>query len=155
MTAVRMQVGLVFLSMLAVSCGSSDGCPDLSGSYSVTTEIVDTDCRFALHAISQPVTWTFEQTAPSCSFTMSNSLYPDAGYSGSFTMHGSKASVTWTSVEPAPTAAGHALTYTSEDLTVTGASKISGSFAWTSAAPCSGTTNVCSGTIEAGCLKPN
>ena len=55
--------------------GPADTCSDFSGTYSVTTEIVSTDCALGLHAISSSVTWTFAQTAPSCNFTMTNSLY--------------------------------------------------------------------------------
>jgi hypothetical protein len=155
--------GRLLLSALILGCGvgcggGSSDCPNLAGAYSVTTEIVSTDCRLGLHAISQPVTWTFEQTAPSCSFKMTNSLY-GSKYSGSFKMDGTQAKVTWTTVDPAPTVAGYALSYTSEDLTLTpgvapAAGTISGSFVWSNTSPCGGTTNVCSGTIPAGCLSP-
>jgi hypothetical protein len=94
------------------------------------------------------------QTAPSCSFTMTNSLYPDSLYSGYFTMDGAQAKVTWTSVVPAPAAVGGALTYTGENLTISPGA-ISGSFDWSSAASCTGTTNVCNGSVPSGCLTPN
>jgi hypothetical protein len=130
-------------------------CPSLSGAYSVTTEIVSTTCALGLHAITQPVTYTFTQIAPACTFTMTNSVYPSSTYSGHFTMEGSTAKITWDSVTPTPTAAGYALTYTGETLAIaTASSKLSGSFSWHSAANCDGTTNVCAGTVPAGCLTP-
>jgi hypothetical protein len=90
---------------------------------------------------------------------MTNSLYPSSQYSGHLTMQGSQAKVTWTSVSPAPTAGGYALTYASENLTISpavapAAATISGSFDWTSAANCNGSTNVCHGSV-ADCLTPN
>jgi len=164
----RLPSGIAVAALVVVACGSgssssnvpADNCPNLAGDYSVTTEIVDTDCPLAKHAITQPVTWTFVQTAPSCSFTMSNSVYKTPVYKGYFTMDGTHAKVTWTDVTPAPVAAGHDLTYTSENLTIVpgvapAPGTLSGSFAWNSAYPCSGTTNVCSGSIPAGCLTPN
>lgn len=140
--------------------GTGGGCASFSGAYDVTTEIVDTTCPVGLHTISQPVTWTFTQAAPSCDFTMTNSLYSSSVYSGHFTMDGTRAKVTWTSVMPAPVVGGRALTYTAEDLTITAAAasaagSVSGSFEWSSAYPCTGTTNVCSGTLTAGCPIPN
>ncbi len=136
------------------------GCPDLSGVYNVTTEIVSTTCPLGLHVITQPITWTFVQTAPSCNFTMTNSLYPTSLYAGQFSMVGTQARVTWTSATPAPIVSGYALTYTAESLTITRAvapatATLSGSFDWNSAYPCSGTTNVCSGSVASGCLTPN
>jgi hypothetical protein len=157
MTAVRWPVGIAASVLaLAASCGGNDTCADFAGDYSVTTEVVSTaNCRVGLHLITQPITWSFVQTARSCSFTMTNTVYPDSVYSGQFTMKGTRASVTWTSVDPVPSAAGKALTYTSEDLTVAPASIISGSFAWSNAGGCSGTTNVCHGSLAAGCPTPN
>jgi hypothetical protein len=75
-------------------------------------------------------------------------------------MNGSQAKVTWTTVVPSPFVSGRALTYTSENLTIVPAvapapATLSGSFAWNSAYPCSGTTNVCHGSVPAGCLAPN
>lgn len=168
----------VAVSALVLACGDSGGnggtggnggaggsppaddCASFAGSYEVTTEIVSTDCPAGLHVVTQPVFWTFTQSAPSCDFTMSNSLYPSSQYTGRFTMSGSQAKVTWTSVEPAPIAGGHALTYTSENLTIVPAASpapatLSGSFDWNSAYPCTGTTNVCHGSIAAGCPTPN
>jgi hypothetical protein len=132
----------------------ADNCPSLAGTYDVTSEIVSTDCPVGLHVITEPITWTFVQTAPSCSFKMTNSLYPTSQYAGTFTMEGTQAKVTWTSVSPAPVSAGHALTYTSESLTVTGTATLSGSFAWSSAYGCTGTTNICHGSVSAGCANP-
>jgi hypothetical protein len=91
---------------------------------------------------------------------MTNSLYPGSQYAGHFTMVGSNAEVTWTSVTPAPTVLGTTLTYTSEALTIIPAvapatATISGSFNFHSSSPCDGTTNVCHGSIAAGCLTPN
>jgi hypothetical protein len=129
--------------------GPADNCSDFSGTYSVTTEIVSTDCALGLHAISPSVTWTFAQTAPSCNFTMTNSLYPTSQYSGYFSMEGSQTKVTWTSVAPAPVVGGRALTYTGENLAISPGA-ISGSFDW-SAVSCTGTTNVCSGSVATGC----
>jgi hypothetical protein len=155
------------LAMYLVACGSSGssstpigGCPDLSGAYNVTTEIVSTTCPVGLHVITQPITWTFVQTAPSCNFTMTNSLYPTSHYAGQFSMVGTQAKVTWTSSTPAPVVSGYALTYTAESLTITpavapAAATLSGSFDWNSAYPCTGTTNVCSGSVASGCLTPN
>jgi hypothetical protein len=134
--------------------GPIDNCSDFSGPYSVTTEIVSTTCPLGLHVTTPSITWTFAQTAPSCSFTMTNSLYPSSQYSGYFTMVGTQATVTWTSVAPAPAAVGGALTYTGENLTI-GPGAISGSFAWNSAYPCTGTTNVCNGSAVSDCLIPN
>jgi len=135
------------------------GCPDLSGAYNVTTEIVSTTCPLGLHVITQPITWTFVQTAPSCNFTMTNSLYPTSHYAGQFSMVGTQAKVTWTSSTPAPLVSGYALTYTAENLTIApavppAAATLSGSFDWSSAYPCTGTTNVCSGSVASGCLTP-
>jgi hypothetical protein len=153
---MKVPAGITFAVLaVAAGCGGSDTCSDFSGSYSITTEIVATDCRLGLHAISQPVTWTFVQTAPSCSFTMTNSLYPASQYVGQFTMEGKKARVTWTSVDPAPSVGGSALSYTSESLTIAPGSLLWGRFEWSSASPCSGTTNVCHGTVPEGCLTPN
>lgn len=156
--------GLICSSAFVLACGGSDGtpadkCSSLAGTYSVTTEIVSTTCAAGLHVITKPVTWTFVQNAPSCDFTMTNSLYPSSQYSGRFTMAGTQAKATWTSVTPAPTAGGYALTYISENLTVTpavgsAAATISGSFDWRSAASCTGTTNVCHGSVV-DCLTPN
>ena len=134
------------------SKGPADNCSDFSGAYSVTTEIVGTDCALGLHAISSSVTWSFAQTAPSCSFTMTNSLYQGSQYSGYFTMVGTQATVTWTSVAPTPSVAGRALTYTGENLPK-GPGAISGSFDW-SAVSCTGTTNVCNGSVATGCPTP-
>ena len=160
----------VALSALVVACGSSssggdggtasDGCPSFAGAYSVTTEIVTTTCPLGLHVISTPVTWTFVQSAPSCNFTMTNSLYPKSQYAGVFSMDGTQAKVTWSTVTPAPMVSGRVLTYTSESLTISPAvapatvGTISGSFDWNSAYPCTGTTNVCHGSVPAGCLSP-
>jgi len=147
-------------SSTSADTGPADECADFAGAYSVTTEIVSTTCPVGLHVISQPVTYTFTQSAPSCAFTMTNSLYAGSVYSGYFTMEGTQAKVTWTTVDPTPVVSGHALTYSSESLTITPAvapatATISGSFAWSSAYPCTGTTNVCHGSIAAGCLTPN
>jgi hypothetical protein len=159
---------LVACSVFVAACGGSSdsgsgpptSCPNLAGTYSVTTEIVSTTCAAGLHTISQPVTWTFVQTAPSCNFTMTNSLYPSSQYAGHFTMVGNNAQVTWTSVTPAPTVLGYTLSYTSENLTIVPAvapatGTISGSFDFSISAPCTGTTNVCHGSIASGCLTPN
>jgi hypothetical protein len=157
----------IAVSVVAVACGSesnsnvpADNCSNFAGAYAVTTEVVDTDCPVGKHAISASVTWTFVQTAPNCGFTMTNSLYPSSQYTGYFTMNGANAKVTWTKVDPAPVAGGLALSYTSENLTVVpgvapAPGTLSGSFAWSNAHPCSGTTNVCHGSIPAGCLTPN
>ena len=162
----RAPIGIACLAFV-LGCGDggtanvpANDCANFAGTYNVTTEIVSTNCPAGLHTISQPVTWTFAQTAPSCRFTMSNLLYPNAVYTGYFTMQGTAATVTWTSVSPAPVVAAHALSYTSETLTIhpaagSASGTVSGSFAWNSAYPCSGTTNVCSGTIAAGCATPN
>ena len=136
------------------------GCPDLSGVYNVTTEIVSTTCPLGLHVITQPIAWTFVQTAPSCDFTMTNSLYPTSHYAGQFSMVGTQAKVIWTTSTPAPIVSGYALTYAAENLTIApavppAAAKLSGSFDWSSAYPCTGTTNVCSGSVASGCLTPN
>ena len=136
-----------------------DGCPDLAGAYAVTTEIVITTCPVGRYVISQPVTWTFAQSAPSCAFTMTNSLYSSSTYTGHFRMAGDHAEVIWTSVDPAPKVGGRALTYTSESLAITPAAAsptgvLSGSFDWSSAYPCTGTTNVCHGSVASGCLTP-
>ena len=156
----RLLVGITFFASV-LGCGGSssssgpgpsDTCPDFSGTYSVTTEIVATTCALGLHTISPSVTWTFAQTAPSCSFTMTNSLYAGSQYSGFFSMEGTTAKVTWTSVDPAPVVSGRALTYTGESLTI-GPGAISGSFDW-SAVSCTGTTNVCNGSVATGCLTP-
>lgn len=160
----RLLAGIA-LPVLVLACGgnnsggSTGGCSDFSGTYSLTTEIVSTTCPVGLHVITEPITWTFVQTAPSCSFTMTNSLYPGSQYSGSFSMEGTQAKVTWTSVDPAPVVSSYALTYKSEDLTVSpavapAAPSISGSFVWSSAYPCTGTTNVCNGSVASGCLTP-
>jgi len=159
---------LVACSVFVAACGGSSdsgsgpavSCPNLAGTYSVTTEIVSTTCAAGLHTISQPVTWTFLQTAPSCNFTMTNSLYPSSQYAGHFTMLGNNAQVTWTSVTPAPTVLGYTLSYASENLTIIPAvapatGTISGSFDFSISAPCTGTTNVCHGSIASGCLTPN
>lgn len=164
----------IALSLLIVACGGgsgggggsssgsssggapADNCSSFAGAYTVTSEIVSTDCPLGLHVITQPITWTFVQTAPSCSFTMTSSLYPSSRYEGTFAMEGTQASVTWTSVSPAPISGGHALTYTSESLTITApGGNVSGSFTWSNAYGCTGTTNVCHGAIAAGCTSPN
>lgn len=152
-------------SAFMLGCGgsgssTSDNCPNLAGAYSVTTEIVSTTCSVGLHTITEPITWTFVQTAPSCSFTMTNSVYPSSQYTGHFTMVGNNAEVTWTSVNPAPTVLGTTLTYTSENLTIIpgvapATGTISGSFNFHSSSPCDGTTNVCHGSIAGGCPTPN
>ena len=131
----------------------ADNCSSFAGAYDVTSEIVTTDCPLGLHTIS--VTWTFVQTAPSCSFTMTNTLYKGPTYSGYFTMQGTQAKVTWTTVDPAPISGGHALTYVSENLVIAAPGTVSGSFDWKSAYGCTGTTNICHGSIPAGCLTPN
>jgi len=144
------------------SSGSDTGtvgnnCTDFAGAYDVTTEIVATDCSLGLHTITQPVKWTFTQSAPSCAFTMKNSVYPDCVYSGYFTMAAAGAKITWTQVVPDPIVASRTLTYTSEDLSISVSSGriIFGSFNWSSSSPCTGTTNVCHGTVPAGCATPN
>jgi hypothetical protein len=85
-----------------------------AGTYGVTTQIVSTTCAVGLHSITQPVTWTFAQTAPSCDFTMTNSVYPASQYAGHFTMVWNDAQVTWTSVnfsaQLAPAEAAHPAT---------------------------------------------
>jgi hypothetical protein len=86
---------------------------------------------------------------------MTNSIYASTVYTGYFTMKGTQATVTWTSAVPAPISGGHALTYTSEDLTITAPATVSGSFAWHSAYGCDGTTNICHGSVPAGCLTAN
>ncbi len=137
---------------------ADNNCTDFAGVYDVTTEIVATDCSLGLHTITQPVKWTFTQSAPSCAFTMKNSVYPDCVYSGYFTMAGAGAKITWTKVVPDPLVASRTLTYTSEDLSISvsnGGRIIFGSFAWSSSSPCTGTTNVCHGTVPAGCTTPN
>ncbi len=138
--------------------GSGDGCPSLAGAYAVTTQIVSTTCRLGLNAIT-PSTYTFTQTAPGCQFTMTNSIYSGSVYAGHFVMAGTNAKVIWDSVDPPPTSVGYALSYTAEDLTLTpgataAASTLFGTFTWHSAAECDGTTNVCSGTVSAGCPTP-
>jgi hypothetical protein len=164
-TMARLLAGMA-CSVFVLACGGSsssapaDNCANFAGTYSVTTEIVSTTCAVGLHTITQPITWTFVQTAPSCGFTMTNSLYPSSQYAGHFTMVGTNAQVTWTSVTPAPTVFGATLTYTSENLTIIpavapAAATISGSFNFSMSSPCTGTTNVCHGTIASGCLTPN
>jgi hypothetical protein len=166
-TTKAVSVGIA-CSVFVLACSSSgsggngptDECSSFAGSYGVTTEIVSTTCPLGLHVITQPVTWTFVQNAPSCSFTMTNSLYPGSVYSGYFTMAGTEAQVTWTSVVPAPLVSGRSLTYTSESLTIVpgvppATGTLSGSFVWSSAYPCTGTTNVCHGSVASGCLTPN
>lgn len=151
-------------SVFVVACGGTsssspaESCPNFAGTYSVTTEIVSTNCPVGLHVVTG-ATWTVLQTAPSCSFTMTNSVYPGSQYTGTFSMEGTQAKVTWTSVSPTPTVAGYALTYASEDLTISPAvapatSTISGSFAWNNAYPCTGSTDVCHGSV-ASCTTPN
>jgi hypothetical protein len=139
--------------------GSSDSCANLAGAYSLTTQIVSTTCKLGLNVITQPITYTFTQAAPSCQFTMANSIYAGSTYKGHFVMAGSNAKVIWDSVNPPPSSAGYALTYTGEDLIITpgatsSTSTIIGSFAWHSAAGCDGTTNVCNGLVPAGCPTP-
>jgi hypothetical protein len=165
--AMRMMARLVAgiaCSVFALACGGSstpaDNCANFAGTYSVTSEIVSTTCSVGLHVITEPITWTFVQTAPSCSFTMTNSVYPSSQYAGHFTMVGNNAEVTWTSVTPAPTVLGATVTYTSENLTIIPAvapatATISGSFNFSTSSPCTGTTNVCHGSIASGCLTPN
>jgi hypothetical protein len=130
-----------------------DNCPDLSGAYSVTTEIVSTTCRLGLHTITQPDTYTFTQTAPSCQFTMINSIYPSSVYTGHFVVTSAGTKVIWDSESPALTSTGYALTYTAEDLTIAPGT-LSGSFTWHSGAGCDGTTNVCNGSVPTGCATP-
>jgi hypothetical protein len=156
------------LGLLGCGSGSSDGdksgndgtgCPSLAGAYTLTTQVVTTTCRVGLNTITQPVVYTFTQTAPACTFTMTNSVYTGPTYTGHFAMEGSNAKVVWDSVSPAPTAAGYALTYTAEDITIIpgatqATSVISGTFSWTSAAACEGTTNICNGAVPAGCPTP-
>jgi hypothetical protein len=142
--------------------GPNNGCPNLAGAYSVTTQIVNMNpCKVGLNTITEPITYTFKQTAPSCSFTMAASIYPSSNYSGHFVMAGGKAKVIWDSVDPAPTILGYAVSYTGEDLTITpgttaATSTLAGSFTWhvTTTTGCDGTTNVCSGSIPAGCPTP-
>jgi hypothetical protein len=169
MTQTRL-LAAITSSLCLIACGSStsdgpktsasgDNCPSLAGAYSLTTEIVSTTCSVGLHAITEPASYTFTQAAPSCNFTMTNSIYAGSTYTGHFAMEGSQAKVIWDSVAPAPSVAGYALTYTGEDLTITPAaapatSTIVGSFTWQSAAACDGTTNVCNGSVPAGCLTP-
>jgi hypothetical protein len=91
---------------------------------------------------------------------MTNSLYPTSHYAGQFSMVGTQAKVIWTTSTPAPIVSGYALTYAAENLTIApavppAAAKLSGSFDWSSAYPCTGTTNVCSGSVASGCLTPN
>jgi hypothetical protein len=143
----------------AADAGSGNICPNLAGAYILTTEIVSTTCKIGLHAITDPITYTFTQTAPSCNFTMANTVYPSSLYTGHFVMAGSQAKVIWDSVDPAPSAAGYAFSYTAVNLVITpgatvATSTIVGSFNWHSAADCDGTTNVCNGTVPAGCLTP-
>jgi len=154
----RLLVRIAF-SVFVLGCGGSsssqgpaDNCSDFAGDYSLTTEIVSTTCAIGLHVITPSITWTFAQTAPSCNFTMTNSLYQGSQYSGYFTMVGTQATVTWTSVAPTPSVYGRALTYTGENLTISPGA-ISGSFDW-SAVSCIGTTNVCNGSVATGCLTP-
>ena len=159
-TLTATAAGLVDTIVVTITGSAAATCPSLAGAYIVTTEIVSTTCAVGLHTITQPVTWTFAQTAPSCNFTMTNSVYPGSGYAGYFTMVGNNAKVTWTSVTPAPTVLGYTLTYTSENLTIVPAvapatATISGSFDFSMSAPCTGTTNVCHGPIPAGCATPN
>ena len=165
----------VFCFPCLMACGSSssgdspdtgvtvpvpgDSCSNLAGTYNVTTEIVSTDCKKGLNVITQPITYVFTQAAPSCAFTMTNSVYSGSVYTGHFTMAGSNAQVTWDSVAPTPSSAGYALTYTAESLTIVpGAtpetSALFGTFSWHSGAACDGTTNVCSGSVPAGCPTP-
>jgi hypothetical protein len=161
--------GLVCSALLAAACGGSStdsgvpaaSCASFAGTYNVTTEIVSTTCALGLHTITQPLRWVFVQTAPSCSFTMTNpDLYPNSQYTGYFTMVGNNATVTWTSVTPAPTVLTYTLSYTSENLTIIPAvapattGTISGSFNFSMSTPCTGTTNVCNGSIRSGCLTP-
>jgi hypothetical protein len=132
---------------------AGDNCPDLAGAYSVTTEIVSTTCRLGLHTITQPDTYTFTQIAPSCQFTMTNSIYPNSTYAGHFIVTGDNAKVAWDSVTPGLASAGYALTYTAEDLIIAPGT-LSGNFTWHSGAACDGTTNVCNGSVPSGCPTP-
>jgi hypothetical protein len=159
-TLTATAAGLVDTIVVTITPASAANCPSLAGAYGVTTEIVSTTCAVGLHTITQPVTWTFVQTAPSCDFTMTNSVYPGSLYSGHFTMVGSDAQITWTSVTPDPTVLGYTLSYTSENLTLVpgvapAAGTISGSFDFSMSAPCVGTTNVCHGSLPGGCATPN
>jgi len=136
----------------------ASGCPSLAGAYRVTTDIVATTCGAEWLDLTTAAVYTFVQAAPSCSFTMTNSVYAGSVYSGHFVMAGSNAQVLWDSVNPAPSVLGNALTYTSESLTITpgatqAASTLVGSFAWQSAANCGGTTNVCNGSVTS-CPTP-
>ena len=151
----------IAVALSLTACGADDQspapavCPDLAGTYTVTTEIVSTTCSLGLHAITQPIAYTFTQSAPSCAFTMTNGVYPGSTYAGRFTVNGGRVSVTWDSVNPPPTVAGYALSYTGESLTIAPATgTLSGSFSWHSAAGCDGTTNVCNDAVPAGCLTP-
>lgn len=160
------RVAMALSVVVLASCGGGGGggdtppvttCDGFAGSYTVTTEIVSTTCALGLHVISQPVTWTITQAAPSCNFTMTNSLYPASVYQGHLTMAGNLGRMTFDTVTPAPISGGYALTYTGEDLTLTpttGGAHVVGSFTWHSAAGCGGTTNVCQGAVPAGCLTP-
>jgi len=67
---------------------------------------VSTTCPVGLDYVTEGITWTFQQGAGSCDFTMTNTTYPGSQYSGHFTMAGSEAKVTWDSVSPTPTQAG-------------------------------------------------
>ena len=140
--------------------GPSGVCPNLAGAYTLTTQIVSTTCKVGLNTVTQPITYTFKQSAPSCSFTMTASIYAGSTYTGHFVMAGGKAKVFWDSVAPAPTILTYALSYTGEDLAITpgataATSTIVGSFTWHSAADCDGTTNVCNGAIPTGgCPTP-
>ncbi len=137
--------------------GDTHDCVSVAGAYAVTTQIVSApDCAVSVGR-KTAATYTFTQTAPSCAFTMTNSVYPESRYEGVLTMQGAQVDVTWTTVVPAPLAGGYALTYTSEHLTITPASgattaSLSGSFDWSTSA-CSGTTNVCNGSV-ASCTTP-
>jgi hypothetical protein len=142
-----------------IDAGRNDSCPNLAGAYILTTQIVSTTCKLGLNTVTQPITYTFKQTAPSCSFTMTASIYPSSTYTGHFVMAGGKAKVFWDSVSPAPSILTYALTYTGEDLAImpgatAATSTIAGTFTWHSAADCDGTTNVCSGALPAGCPTP-
>jgi hypothetical protein len=159
-TLTATAAGLIDTIVVTITSATAASCPSLAGAYGVMTEIVSTTCAAGLHTISQPVTWTFAQTAPSCDFTMTNSLYPGSQYAGHFTMVGSDARVTWTSVTPAPTVLGYTLSYTSENLTIVpgvapATGTISGSFDFDLSAPCAGTTNLCHGSLPGGCATPN
>jgi hypothetical protein len=169
-------------SLLAVACGGSsssqsnngpvgpaNNCTDFSGAYSVITQIIQSapgTCSLAIGVVT-PATYTFTQSAPSCEFAMTNSIYSRSAayshdtsqYKGHFDMTGNQAKVYWDSVTPLPKSGSsqqYDLTYSNPvDLTISPGTTptISGKFGWHASTPCDGLTYVCYGS-GAHCTTP-